>query len=61
MLVHWLWSRCFLIRMVLRYDRAMDNGVEKMRGMPNGHHIEIMLLKWVLIRTIPELAAELRR
>jgi len=28
--------------------------------MPNGHHIEIRPLKSVLIRTIPELAAELR-
>lgn len=43
----------------LRYDRVWTTGWRKW-GMPNGHHIEIRPLKWVLIRTIPELAAELR-
>ena len=45
----------------LGYDWVINNGAEKMieKGMPNGHQIEVMPLKRVLMRTIPELASEL--
>ena len=39
----------------------MNNGPERMieNGMPNGHQVEVMPLKRVLMRTIPELRGEL--
>jgi hypothetical protein len=45
----------------LGVDWVNHNGPEKMmeRGKPNGHEIEVMPLKRVLMRTIPELAREL--
>jgi hypothetical protein len=45
----------------LGFDWVNNNGPEKMmeKGRPNGHEIEVMALKRVLMRTIPELATEL--
>jgi len=45
----------------LGFDWVNNNGPEKMmeKGRPNGHEIEVMPLKRVLVRTIPELADEL--
>lgn len=45
----------------LGFDWVNNNGPEKMmeKGRPNGHEIEVMPLKRVLMRTIPELAGEL--
>ena len=52
--------RAFARNFILSSDMiGYGQRVEKV-GMPNGHHIEIRPLKWVLIRTIPEVAAELR-
>ncbi|MGN6730362.1 MAG: peroxidase family protein, partial [Candidatus Binatia bacterium] len=47
----------------LGYDWVMNNGPERMieNDMPNGHQIEVMPLKRVLMRTIPELRGELAR
>jgi hypothetical protein len=45
----------------LGYEWVMNNGPERMieNGMPNDHQIEVMPLKRVLMRTIPELRDEL--
>jgi hypothetical protein len=45
----------------LGFDWVNNNGAEKMmeKGRPNGHEIEVMPLKRVLMRTMPELADEL--
>ena len=45
----------------LGYEWVLNNGPEKMieNGLPNGHQIEVMPLKRVLMRTIPELRREL--
>ena len=45
----------------LGYDWVINNGPEKMieKSKPNGHEIEVMPLKRVLMRTVPELAPEL--
>jgi hypothetical protein len=45
----------------LGYDWVLNNGPEKRieNGLPNGHQIEVMPLKRVLMRTIPELRSEL--
>jgi hypothetical protein len=45
----------------LGFDWVNNNGPEKImeKGRPNGHEIEVMPLKRVLMRTIPELADEL--
>lgn len=45
----------------LGYEWVMNNGPERIieNGMPNGHQVEVMPLKRVLMRTIPELRGEL--
>jgi hypothetical protein len=45
----------------LGFDWVNNNGPEKMmeKGRSNGHEIEVMPLKRILMRTIPELALEL--